>query len=164
MSKSAPARRLFLRGGAALAASTLAGCGGPERLAALPSRLHVSAPYRGMPEDCRVILNGRDDALIGSIVRQAALREVAHLRRNGQPIGEASYLAISGGGEDGAFGAGLITAWTRAGTRPEFKTVTGVSTGALSAPFAFSAPATTRSSSGSTRRSRKRTSWPAAGC
>ncbi len=48
-----------------------------------------------------------------------------------------SYLAISGGGGDGAFGAGLLAGWTTAGTRPEFDIVTGVSTGALIAPFAF---------------------------
>lgn len=48
-----------------------------------------------------------------------------------------TYLALSGGGEDGAFGAGLLTGWTAKGTRPEFTIVTGVSTGALIAPFAF---------------------------
>jgi hypothetical protein len=55
------------------------------------------------------------------------------------PQGERvySYLAISGGGSDGAFGAGLINGWTEVGDRPHFKIVTGVSTGALIAPFAF---------------------------
>ncbi len=48
-----------------------------------------------------------------------------------------NYLAISGGGPNGAFGAGLLIGWTKTGTRPEFNMVTGVSTGALSAPFAF---------------------------
>ena len=48
-----------------------------------------------------------------------------------------NYLAISGGGPNGAFGAGLLIGWTKKGTRPEFSMVTGVSTGALSAPFAF---------------------------
>lgn len=48
-----------------------------------------------------------------------------------------NYLAISGGGSDGAFGAGLLNGWTEAGDRPHFKIVTGVSTGALIAPFAF---------------------------
>ena len=47
------------------------------------------------------------------------------------------YLAISGGGANGAFGAGLLAGWTAAGTRPEFTMVTGISTGALTAPFAF---------------------------
>lgn len=54
---------------------------------------------------------------------------------------EHNYLAISGGGPQGAFGAGLLVGWTEAGTRPEFTMVTGISTGALSAPFAFLGPA-----------------------
>ena len=53
------------------------------------------------------------------------------------PLPPAAYLAISGGGDNGAFGAGLLNGWTKAGTRPQFKLVTGVSTGALIAPFAF---------------------------
>lgn len=46
-------------------------------------------------------------------------------------------LALSGGGEEGAFGAGILCGWSKAGTRPQFKLVTGISTGALMAPFAF---------------------------
>jgi hypothetical protein len=51
--------------------------------------------------------------------------------------GEKTMLALSGGTDNGAYGAGLLTGWTLAGTRPEFSIVTGVSTGALIAPFAF---------------------------
>lgn len=51
-----------------------------------------------------------------------------------------SYLAVSGGGANGAFGAGLLNGWTAAGTRPEFTLVTGISTGSLIAPFAFLGP------------------------
>jgi hypothetical protein len=47
------------------------------------------------------------------------------------------YLAISGGGSDGAFGAGILNGWSAKGNRPTFKVVTGVSTGALIAPLAF---------------------------
>lgn len=50
------------------------------------------------------------------------------------------YLALSGGGENGAFAAGLLVGWTEAGTRPVFTIVTGVSAGALVAPFAFLGP------------------------
>lgn len=50
-------------------------------------------------------------------------------------------LAISGGGGDGAFGAGMLCGWSAAGNRPSFKLVTGISTGALTAPFAFLGPA-----------------------
>jgi predicted patatin/cPLA2 family phospholipase len=51
-----------------------------------------------------------------------------------------NYLALSGGGSDGAFGAGLLVGWTAKGDRPEFSLVTGISTGALIAPFAFLGP------------------------
>ncbi|MCB4805903.1 patatin-like phospholipase family protein [Methylobacterium brachiatum] len=52
-----------------------------------------------------------------------------------------AYLALSGGGGDGAYGAGVLKGWSEAGTRPEFSLVSGVSTGALTAPFAFLGPA-----------------------
>ena len=51
-----------------------------------------------------------------------------------------AYLALSGGGGDGAYGAGLLNGWTESGKRPEFSLVSGVSTGALIAPFAFVGP------------------------
>lgn len=48
-----------------------------------------------------------------------------------------SYLALSGGGADGAYGVGVLNGWTAAGSRPTFSIVSGVSTGGLIAPFAF---------------------------
>jgi predicted patatin/cPLA2 family phospholipase len=54
--------------------------------------------------------------------------------QKGRPF---TYLALSGGGGGGAYGAGLLSGWTEAGARPEFTIVSGVSTGALIAPFAF---------------------------
>jgi predicted acylesterase/phospholipase RssA len=48
-----------------------------------------------------------------------------------------TILALSGGGADGAYGAGFLKGWTEHGSRPVFDVVTGVSTGALIAPFAF---------------------------
>lgn len=51
-----------------------------------------------------------------------------------------SILALSGGGADGAFGAGILSGWTASGKRPEFNIVTGVSTGALMAALAFLGP------------------------
>ena len=47
------------------------------------------------------------------------------------------YLALSSGGSGGAFGAGVLVGWTASGSRPVFDLVSGVSTGALIAPFAF---------------------------
>lgn len=51
--------------------------------------------------------------------------------------GEVDVLLLSGGGSDGAYGAGLLAGWTDRGNRPEFWVVTGISTGALIAPFVF---------------------------
>ena len=56
----------------------------------------------------------------------------------GRPVVE--YLALSGGAEDGAFGAGLLVGWSKRGDRPRFEVVTGVSAGALIAPYAFLGP------------------------
>ena len=53
---------------------------------------------------------------------------------------DCSFLALSGGGAKGAFGAGFLNGWTDSGTRPNFKIVTGISTGALIAPLAFLGP------------------------
>jgi predicted acylesterase/phospholipase RssA len=49
----------------------------------------------------------------------------------------ATYLALSGGGANGAFGAGFLKGWSESGTRPEMVIVAGISTGALIAPYAF---------------------------
>lgn len=57
---------------------------------------------------------------------------------DGRPVIE--YLALSGGGSDGAFGAGLLAGWSAHGTRPQFEVVTGISAGAIIAPFAFLGP------------------------
>jgi predicted acylesterase/phospholipase RssA len=54
--------------------------------------------------------------------------------------GSMAALVLSGGGSNGAFGAGFLNGWTKAGNRPTFKLVTGISTGALIAPFAFLGP------------------------
>jgi hypothetical protein len=53
------------------------------------------------------------------------------------PAARGAWLALSSGGADGAFGAGVLAGMSEAGTRPEFSVVTGVSTGALFAPFVF---------------------------
>ena len=51
-----------------------------------------------------------------------------------------TVLALSAGGADGAYGAGVLVGWTKSGTRPKFDVVTGVSTGALMAVLAFLGP------------------------
>ena len=79
-----------------------------------------------------------DDA--GSI-SQAVTAEFASQQRVTKNMSQnRSFLAVSGGGSNGAFGAGVLFGWTAAGTRPEFTIVTGISTGSLIAPFAFLGP------------------------
>lgn len=56
-------------------------------------------------------------------------------------LNELNALTLSGGGSKGAFGAGILAGWTKAGNRPKFDIVTGISAGALIAPFAFLGPA-----------------------
>jgi hypothetical protein len=66
------------------------------------------------------------------------LQEAMRAReREGDPNAPASHLALSGRSDNGAFGAGVLTGWSERGDRPTFKLVTGISTGALIAPFAF---------------------------
>jgi predicted patatin/cPLA2 family phospholipase len=69
-----------------------------------------------------------------SVVQDAARRAVV---QKGRPF---AYLALSGGGGGGAYGAGVLNGWTRSGTRPAFTVVSGVSVGAMIAPFAFLGP------------------------
>ena len=78
-------------------------------------------------------------------VAPSRLREVEaefHRRtaQNAPPARPYQFLALSGGGMYGAFGVGVLTGWTESGTRPEFDAVTGISTGALMATFAFLGP------------------------
>src|SRR5499427_10904680 len=123
-----------------LALLCLQGCGGPARHRAVPADLQVEARPVGFREEVRYFPRDPGDIkLIEKEFVDSWEREKAYLHR--QDLPPASYLALSGGGDKGAFGAGFLNGWTKAGTRPEFKLVTGVSTGALIAPFAFLGPA-----------------------
>lgn len=128
-----------------LLAVTLAAvaCSPPERLASVPRADTARAMPLGIP-DARFFADGDSSVMIAAGQR-AFDREVAALRAEGKDpartgLPPAYYLAVSGGGDNGAFGAGLLNGWSQTGTRPEFKMVTGVSTGALIAPFAFLGP------------------------
>jgi len=82
----------------------------------------------------RLSIDEADEALRSVADRLAPLRPL--LGRD-----DFNILALSGGAAGGAFGAGALVGLTKAGTRPRFAIVTGVSTGALIAPFAFLGPA-----------------------
>ena len=88
-----------------------------------------------------------DGALIRAADPRIRASDGARLKAFTQEIGgrlradhPTSILALSGGGANGAYGAGLLVGWTEHGDRPQFDVVTGVSTGALAAPFAFLGP------------------------
>lgn len=137
-----PKFRVALRplAGILFALLSVTGCGSPIRLDAVPVATQTKASIIGMP-DVRYWADGEAgdfmrDAL-DSVNRERAVLEQAGHRG---PLPPAEFLAISGGGEDGAFGAGLLVGWSATGTRPRFKGVTGISTGALIAPFAFLGP------------------------
>ena len=119
------------------------GCATPPRQPAVPEKLQNQAQIPGL-ENIRYRIGNPDDlAAMAREGMESVQREQAFLAASGHqgPLPPAVFLAISGGGDNGAFGAGLLNGWTTAGTRPTFKLVTGVSTGALSAPFAFAGPA-----------------------
>jgi predicted acylesterase/phospholipase RssA len=114
-------------------------CATPSRLPAVPSDLTTQAQP--------AVANARywadsDLQLLTDDALAAYRREQAWRAQSGQagPLPPQAFLALSGGGDNGAFGAGLLAGWTASGTRPEFRLVTGISTGALIAPFAFLGP------------------------
>jgi len=120
--------------------TNLAACTHPVRHAAPPKDIAGDAEIPGMPD----VRYGVDDinAFVADSL-EAYKNERAWRKAQGEtglrpPL---NYLAISGGGDNGAFGVGLLVGWTDAGTRPDFKLVSGISTGALTAPFAFVGPA-----------------------
>jgi hypothetical protein len=114
------------------------GCSIPDRGDAVPRGDTDRAQPLGIP-NARFYADGDARLMVEEGVKSGA-REAAALRVAGAlptQIPPAYFLAVSGGGDNGAFGAGIINGWTAIGTRPTFKMVTGVSTGALIAPFAF---------------------------
>ncbi len=131
-------RRFVTLVAAGAATPALTACNAPARLAALPESFKGRESFYGLPAESRVILDGSQDDVLGHIASNALRREIAYARSQGRKeLDPATYLALSGGGENGAYGAGMLTAWSERGSRPAFKGVTGVSTGALIAPLAF---------------------------
>lgn len=109
-----------------LSAAILAGCGTIAR----DDYDAVRAAPRGPAALADVQIRAADGP------RLQALADQIGVQLSGE-AGRSSILALSGGGANGAYGAGLLVGWSDSGTRPQFDIVTGVSTGALAAPFAF---------------------------
>lgn len=119
----------------------ITGCADMTRLDAVPAGVKEGTTVLGM-NDIRYWGDEASTKLVEDAV-QAYRREVVLHQASGATgdVPPAQFLAISGGGENGAYGAGLLVGWTATGARPSFKLVTGISTGALTAPFAFMGPA-----------------------
>ena len=112
----------------------LSGCAAAPVRHPLPPALASQAAVPGLPVDVRAWGDEPEGPLRDWI---ALTDEELAACCSGLMDRPHHYLVISSGGDDGAFGAGLLAGWTAAGTRPEFDLVTGVSTGALMAPLAF---------------------------
>ena len=108
----------------------------------MPVPARPSGPCHDRSVQGNTILGGRaaDDSCTRAQKKRStrSVPSTATLLRGREvPI---NYLCISGGGSDGAYGAGFLVGWTAKGTRPKFDVVTGISTGSMIAPMAFLGP------------------------
>jgi hypothetical protein len=111
---------------------SLLGCSSLQRKAAVPSQQMVQAQIAGLSSARYMV------ASQSSIDQMAADIQAGFKVRDEKTLNApANYLSLSGGGDDGAYGAGLLIGWAERGDRPQFNLVTGISTGALIAPFAY---------------------------
>jgi predicted acylesterase/phospholipase RssA len=130
------------RTGLAAACATalvLSACATPQRMPAVPlAQMSQTSEALG---PIRFLVSRETDSMAAE-ARSSVAKERQWLASQGRTgeLPPVYMLAVSGGGDNGAYGAGFLNGWTASGTRPEFKAVTGVSTGALIAPFAFLGP------------------------
>lgn len=113
----------------AFAAVLLASCSTAPTRATFTAVEQTTAVVPGMP-NVRIWADAPPSAL-ASLTSAAASTDTG---------GAIKVLSLSGGAENGAYGAGVLVGWSKAGTRPEFRIVSGISTGALIAPLAFLGP------------------------
>jgi hypothetical protein len=111
----------------ALAGALLGGCANAPRIEFTAADQMAAVPVGG--RNIRFWADSPE-----TLLQDAAWRASV---QKGEPF---VYLALSGGGGGGAFGAGALNGWTESGTRPKFTVVSGVSVGAMIAPFAFLGP------------------------
>jgi predicted acylesterase/phospholipase RssA len=127
------------------------GAGGPAASGARHHRAHVAKPAP-VQQPAAAARPPRLPARVAYTAAEAAAAEIPGMPdarfwadsvsdfTNALPSKPGPWLALSSGGSDGAFGAGLLNGLTASGKRPDYSVVTGVSTGALIAPFAFAGP------------------------
>jgi hypothetical protein len=110
--------------------------GGTHRPPAPPSGVATTGPWGAITALMANDVPELQDSITESIRQEAS----GAFDLDGDGVPTYDLLSLSGGGAKGAFGAGVLCGWSDAGTRPEFKVVTGVSTGALQATPAFLGP------------------------
>lgn len=124
--------------GLLVAALLLSACMTMTERVAFDEQLQASAAIPGF-QDIRFYADDDGtafrDRMIERVMNEVAVKGVDVLKH-----GSTEWLMLSGGGEDGAFGAGVLVGLSATGQRPEYELVSGVSTGALIAPFAFLGP------------------------
>jgi len=118
---------------------------GPRRCSSQRCSVQRASPDRDWTRPARNVAVRRASRVYGGGAhRRHGPPQLLRRRRRycGCALGDGSIniLALSGGGAGGAFGAGILVGLSHAGTRPQYEIVTGVSTGALLAPFAFLGP------------------------
>ena len=123
-----------LRGLLVVVLLAVSACAQLERLPAVAAGDTGRASVAGIP-NARFLPN--DIAAMSAFGRTLYEREKAYFAAHRQPATPDYFLAVSGGGDNGAFGAGLLVGWSERGDRPMFRIVNGISTGALIAPLVF---------------------------
>jgi hypothetical protein len=121
----------------ALTAALLVGCQSRAGLWKTPSPAEAGLNTRDLL-DVPAQADAEDLAGLADLTKAA---EAARLKRGAASTAvPRNVLCLSGGGSYGAYSAGVLVGMTRCGCRPQFDVVTGISTGALIAPFAFLGP------------------------
>jgi len=117
----------------------LAGCGTLPRNA-VPAELTGAVTLVPDLPGARAAAGLPDATMQQDLVRSFEQESATEFPAGPDGVVDYAHLALSGGGANGAFGAGFLVGWSKTGKRPPFKIVTGVSTGALMAPFVFAGP------------------------
>ncbi len=103
-----------------------------------PEQAGVPLPWGAIDMDA--VPTDAESDLEASLIESFDLEPATEFDADGDGVRTYPLLALSGGGSNGAFGAGFLCGWTKTGTRPDFKVVTGVSTGALQSTLVFLGP------------------------
>jgi Patatin-like phospholipase len=103
---------------------------------AIPINDLYEAEIPGMP-GIRAFADKFSESFQNDMIQSFEQESIEDFPEDENGLSVYSVLLLSGGGSNGAFGAGILNGWTKTGNRPNFKLVTGISTGALIAPFAF---------------------------